>query len=51
MTEMQRSGQSVSLAGTYAILAVCLILVGLFFGRPVAGVFWSIVGDLSRVVS
>jgi hypothetical protein len=48
---MQRSGQSVSLAGTYAILAICLILVGLFFGRPVAEMFWSILRDLSRVAS
>jgi hypothetical protein len=46
---MQRSGQSVSLAGTYAILVVCLILFGLFFGRPLAGLFWSIIRDLSRV--
>jgi hypothetical protein len=49
MSEMQRPGQSVSLSATYAIVGICLILLGLFLGRPVAGMFWSIVGELSRV--
>jgi hypothetical protein len=47
--EMQRPGQSVSLAGTYAILALCLIVVGLFLSRSIAEIFWSILRDLSRV--
>jgi hypothetical protein len=46
---MQRPGQSVNLSATYAIAAVCLILVCLFLGRFIADMFWSILGDLSRV--
>ena len=46
---MQRPGQSVNLSATNAIAAVCLILVCLFLGRFIADMFWSILGDLSRV--
>jgi hypothetical protein len=46
---MQRPGQSVSVSGTYAIVAICLILFGLLVGRPIAAMFWSILRDFSGV--
>jgi hypothetical protein len=46
---MQRHGQSVSSAGLLAIIAICLILVGLTVGRGVAEMLWNIVSGISNI--